>query len=215
MPRWNITPIWQNKEVFIIGGGPSLQNFDWKLLIPELTIGCNDAFRLGEEICKVCIFGDSSWFYRRKEELAKYKGTVFTNHPSLINHPAPWLNTVLRKTSGLHKDFIGWNGNTGFAAINLALLFGASRIYLLGYDMKMRGERHNWHDGRIDKTGAIVYKKFLSYVPHIVRDWKRLFPDVEIFNITRDSDLDAFPKIDPDKFWSSRVEGVKEYVHNS
>lgn len=205
MPRWDISPIWKDKEVFIIGGGTSLRDFDWNILIPELTIGCNDAFRLGEQVCKICLFGDSSYFHNREKELEKFKGMVMTNHPRFNTQSPNWLLTIPRKPRGLHSDALGWNDNTGFAAINLAILLGASKIYLLGFDMKMAGGKHNWHDGRKDRSGGIVYQKFLKSVPYILKDKKNRFPNVEIYNITDDSELNAFPKIGTREFWESRV----------
>jgi len=80
MPVWQPTNDWQDQEVFIIGGGDSLRNFDWELLKEERTIGCNDAYKLGPEICKICIFGDVSWFKENESELTKYskeKGGVY------------------------------------------------------------------------------------------------------------------------------------------
>lgn len=39
---------------------------------------------------------------------------------------------------------IGWGGNSGFGALNLAVQFGAKKIILIGYDMTLRGGVH-WH----------------------------------------------------------------------
>lgn len=39
---------------------------------------------------------------------------------------------------------VGWGGNSGFVALNLAVQFGASRIALVGYDMQIEGGVH-WH----------------------------------------------------------------------
>ena len=145
MPIWNITPIWKDKECFIIGGGASLKGFDWNLLKSEYTIGCNSAFLLGNSICKVCVFGDQKWFLGGREkkfvghqkQLASFGGMVFTNHTKLLHSTIPYLNTLKRGGRGLYTDCLGWNQNTGFSAINLALLFGCRTIYLLGFDMKM------------------------------------------------------------------------------
>ncbi len=39
---------------------------------------------------------------------------------------------------------LGWGGNSGFHALNLAVQFGARRIVLVGYDMTVRNGLH-WH----------------------------------------------------------------------
>jgi len=218
MPVWNITPIWKDKECFIIGGGYSLKksSFDWNLLKSEYTIGCNDAFQLGVSICKVCIFGDKKWFLGdttrklagHQKQLELFTGMVFTNLPKLLHTDISWLNTLKRSGRGLHTDCLGWNQNTGFAAINLALLFGCSAIYLLGFDMKMIDGKHNWHNNRMDSSGDEVYRNFLQTQKRVQKDWKEKFPNQQIVNLVKppplDSNLTIFPCADFDSFWNKR-----------
>jgi len=205
MPRWIPEKKWNGQDVFIIGGGNSLERFDWKLLKNENTIGCNDAFRHGREICKICIFGDVNWFRTFERELALYKGVVFTNSQSLQKTKLPWLWTMLRKGTGLYEDALGWNGNTGAAAINLALLLGAKRIFLLGFDMHLsKKAMSNWHQNRLDKPNKNIYSKFLGGFKKLSVDLKKKFPSVEVINITDDSSLNLFPKIGVNEFWKGR-----------
>jgi len=203
MPKWDISKIWDGKSCFIIGGGSSLKGFDWSLLSSELTIGCNDAYKLGENICKVCIFGDNKWWNANSEELKKYKGQIFTNLGVLKTKDIPWVNHLDRKPKGFHTDALGWNNNTGFAAINLALLFGANPIYLLGFDMKLIEGVNNWHPNRLDKISQHVFIKFLRNESIIDKDWRTKFSNQQIINITNDSNLAVFPKVNFDAFWKS------------
>lgn len=204
MPKWIQENKWKDEDVFIIGGGDSLKTFDWNLLKPHLTIGCNDAFRLGKDVCKICIFGDIDWFEFNKKLLEGFGGVVMTNCAQLRNKNIPWLFTIGRRASGLHNDAIGWNKNTGAAAVNLALILGAKNVFLLGFDMMLstRGKA-NWHDNNINKPDAEVYPKFLSGFHFVNRDLRTKFPDSAIINITNNSKLDLFPKINVEEFWSN------------
>lgn len=208
MPVWKPTQEWPDSDVFIIGGGSSLRGFDWSLLHDEYTIGCNMAFTLGEKICKICVFGDFSWWRAFKDDLKAYKGTVFTNKAERQLLGIPWLWTMKRYPQGLHTDGLGWNGNTGAVAINLALLLGAKRVFLLGFDMKRIEDRSNWHDRiiRPSTTKSHVYQGFVQDFRFVARDWKAKFVDREIINVTRDSGLgpNVFPWVDPDKLWADR-----------
>lgn len=199
-----IYPIWLDKDVYIIGGGRSLKenNFDWDVLKNKKTIGCNDAYLLGVDICKICTFGDKPWFNHHQERLKGYEGLVYTSHPFFSKtNEYPWVSYIKRYDSGIHKDGLGWNANTGFNAINLALLLGASNIYLLGFDMHLgRDGKANWHDDNIDTPEKSVYRKFLFYQQIINRDITKKFPGSKVYNINDDSDLVVFPQI-----------GVKEY----
>ena len=211
MPRWVVERVWDQQDVLIIGGGPSIESLDWSLLKKENTIGCNSAFIHGPEICKVCIFGDYRWWKKYEDELAAYTnkgGTVFTNNQMMLRRKIPWLWTTDREARGLHADSLGWNGNTGASAINLAILFGAKRVFLLGYDMHLINGRSNWHKRIIDKTlvRPSVYSLFCKQYAHVKKDWKSKFSDVEIWNVTDDSGLsaDIIPWISPSDFWAGR-----------
>jgi len=201
MPLWKPETIWKDEDVFIIGGGASLKNFDFNLLKSKHTIGCNTAFRLGVEICKICFFGDMKWFKKYKDELANYQGTVITNCLQLYNSKIPWLYYVKREAKGLHTDKIGWNGNSGASAINLALLLGAKTVYLLGFDMCLSGGRANWYENPFDKPNEAIYRLFLKRFKDVAKDLDVKFPDRQIINITKNSALDMFPKVDLDEFF--------------
>lgn len=197
-------PVWRGQDVFIIGGGPSLKDFNWNLLRGLNTIGCNDAYLLGIGICRVCIFGDVKWWEKHKERLSKYQGTVFCACPEVKKAMTPdWLYHVKQYASGLMEDGVAWNGNTGAAAINLAVLLGAVKIFLLGFDMKRTKENSNWHSNNLDDNGPAIYKKFLEWFPFLIRDWKKKFSHVEIINVTDDSDLEGMPKIGVKEFWDN------------
>ena len=206
MPPWVPEAVWKNEDVFIIGGGTSLKDFNWSLLENEWTIGCNSAFTLGEKVCKICVFGDARWFEIFAHELKAFKGTVFTNSPQLYKNRLPWLWTMLRESRGLHHHALGWNKNTGATAINLALLLGASRIYLLGFDMALSLDgKPNWHDRQILKPDASIYPKFASNITkYVTRDLLIKWPNVEVWNVTDASTLEPFPKVSVAEFWSKR-----------
>jgi len=197
VPHFVPQPTWTGKNAYIIGGGPSLEKFNWNLLRGVNTIGCNNAFELGDAICGICVFGDKKWFKAFKDELSNYKGLVITPAPRLRNDETPWLHTMLRKPAGLGThEHLGWNGHTGSLAINLALLLGAQNIFLLGFDMKMGpGKKPNWHEHRHQVAHESVYERFLSGFAALTEDLGTMFPGRQVFNVTDDSDLDAFPKI--------------------
>jgi len=202
MPVWIPERVWDNQDVFIIGGGTSLERFDWSLLKNKNTIGCNDAYKHGIDICKICIFGDIKWFELHRRDLVHYKGAVFTNANKLYKSKFPWLWVMQREASGIHKNSLGWNYNTGASAVNLAVLLGAKQIFLLGFDMHLgKNGRNNWHDNKLNKPSIEVFPKFLQGFQHIANDLKSKYSDVSISNITDDSDLNLFPKIGVKEFW--------------
>ena len=194
--RWNPQPFWRGEDVYIIGGGTSLERFDMSLLKHRHTIGCNVAFLEGQEICDICFFGDIKWWELFKPQLIRFEGMVVTNAPALYSCDVSWLMTMKRVSKGLALDALGWNCNSGAAAINLALILGAKRVFLLGFDMKLGEDgRPNYHNHRVEKETPEVYQKFLVGFKDVARDLLIKFPDREIINVNDDSELKLFPMV--------------------
>lgn len=214
MPLWKPEPIWSGQECFIIGGGKSLEGWDFSLLKNENTIGCNNAFRLGPEICKICLFVDRKFLYDGKEprkgfydELAKFPNPVVTNDNQFKFDKEPWIKYIPRLVKGFSStpDALAFNACCGASAVNLAVLLGAKIIYLLGFDMFLdKDKKPNWHNNIIDKPSDEVYVRFLASFGHVSRGLKEKFPDVKVFNVTNHSNLNLFPKVSFDLFWLER-----------
>ena len=212
-PYWTPQPVWQGKDCFVLGGGPSLRGWDFSLLAGERVIGCNHAFRHGPDICDYVVFADKTFLCKTKNEwrqpefdlLAKFPKPVVTNHEGLRLYDLPWLKIVKRRPTGLYTDALGYNRNTGAVGINLALLLGATTIYLLGFDMTLGdGKRANYHDHSFDRPKQEVYEIMLRCFPRMANDLAKKFPESRVFNVTSGSDLVVFPKISFDKFWKER-----------
>ena len=198
MPKWSPDPLaWFEADAYIIGGGSSLRAFDWATLVGRNTVGCNAAYALGEDVCKVCLFGDDSFFKHHQDDLAKFKNDVVTCAPSLATSTLPWLKWMPRLPRGLGLTKLGWNFNTGSAAVNLAFLMGATTVYLLGFDMHLDEERRpNWHDHVISPPSDAVYKRFLEGFRYVERDRARYFADRKIINLhDGTSNLGVFPSM--------------------
>ena len=195
MPYWNPDTRWAGEDVYIIGGGPSLSGFQWERLRYKNTIGCNAAFRLGVDICKVVIFSDLKWYHEFKEELAQFKGDVFTHCDSLHAEPVEWLKTYRREKRGLHKSALCFGGNTGCGAVNLALIMGARRVFLMGFDCTPPvNDKSHWHNWRIERPNLAVYPKFIEGWSSVHATLGSVFPGTQIINLNPDSGIPFFPK---------------------
>lgn len=205
---WHPPKLWPGRTVYIIGGGPSIKELDLTPLHKERVIGCNDAYSLGSWV-DVCYFGDYGWIeIHNKEWIKRPDGT---EHPGLFVFPglkvtcAPSIKTINdksilrleRRPAGicLLPGKIAWNTNTGFSAINLAIIFGAKKIVLVGFDMKLEDGESNWHHNLKDSPNAILFKKFKSGSIRMMKELAEKCPDVEIINANPDSALNCFPKM--------------------
>lgn len=152
---------WSGSPCFIIGGGPSLDGFDWGLLDrrERRMIGINRAF---EAFNPTMVFTmDTSFINRlyrgeygaaaaeRFRDLRSLKVCLVRDDPPvslpegilLVKHWRSYKE-AMRAFSFSMSEGIGHGNNSGYAALNLACCLGASPIYLLGFDMAHRPACH-------------------------------------------------------------------------
>lgn len=195
--------IYEGKTVFVIGGGPSLKHMDLKPIHNRPVLGCNDAFRLGTWVDWL-VFADKRWWGWNQDELAKWpnRDRVICCVPQLLDGRPdkwPWLKILRRDEArfGLstEQDTLCWNRGCGGAAINAAYLLGATRIVLLGFDMRINtaGE-HNWHDNHKVKERPQIYQN--SMIPFLkpMSDAMKV-TGLQIANATPGSALTLFPMV--------------------
>lgn len=99
---------------------------------------------------------------------------------------------LMGKTGGLVLDSdntIATGGSSGYQAVNIAALYGARKIILLGYDCKDDNGKVHWFGNHPQPTCPSVFKEQLK--------WWRTMPDelgdIRVINCTRDTALDMFP----------------------
>jgi len=147
-------PYWNDRPLIIVGGGPSLRNYDISdLRARGRVVLLNDAVRF----CKgdVLFSMDFNWINRSTSLIENFEGEeiwliVGTHHMQQEYHgtvPVRHLKKMSSKVTTLSRilDQVYCAGNAGFAVLNLALLKGAQLVYLLGYDLG-RGVHEQWHD---------------------------------------------------------------------
>lgn len=87
--------------------------------------------------------------------------------------------------------YIATGGNSGFQALNLAVLQGAGRVILLGYDMGFTTNKHWWTGTLKREVRSSDYnfwiKRFCAAVPFI---------PAPVINCTRGGYLECFPRMD-------------------
>ena len=129
-----------------------------------------------------------------------FEGILWTQSTGWIKNtnevvdPAQWNIRALesidepglsRKQGVLHRG-----SNSGYQAINLAYLMGATRIILVGFDMMMEGTKRHWfgdHPGSMNAGSS--YPQFISQMQTI----KCEEYGIEIWNCSRRTALKCFP----------------------
>lgn len=87
---------------------------------------------------------------------------------------------------------IHYGDNSGFQAINLALLFGSTYVVLVGFDMAHRGKGHFFGE---HPEGLFRQTKYENFIRHFDKAVERLPPEVTIINATTETALRCFPRM--------------------
>jgi hypothetical protein len=135
---------------------------------------------------------DRVWMKKRTELIQQFAGEVYLAvADDFFKHETPVDNAtyLLRKRSmvGLSTDpdkiFMG-GGNSGFGALNLAVLKRPSQIILLGFDLKHPGYHwHNgyeWYKGRDGRDHSHMYRKWAQQFDHCPPQLRQL--GIEVWN---------------------------------
>lgn len=190
-------------RVWIVGGGPSLKNFDWNLLSGEVVIGANRAFEMPNVgICvtidplfeRLSVNGDLG--HDQREAWRKYPGIkIYAAHNEEPRSHDVILAPRARKDDTMPPKLgnIGKASNSGYAALKVAWAMGAKKIYCLGFDMGgINGMQAWFHDGYPEVFTDSLYSEYREEMnaaaPHLAAD------GVEV-TICGPTALTAFPTI--------------------
>ena len=180
--------------VVCLATGPSLCATDVDACRGKATvIAVNDAWRLAPW-ADALLASDAAW-WRQYQGVPGFTGLKFC----LERDAARWPGVqVLANTGpeGLETTPTGLRTgrNTGAAAINLAVHFGAARIVLLGYDMEARSEAHSHFFGAHPRglRGGSPYALFRQMIATMVAPLAAL--GIEVINCSRQTALTCFPR---------------------
>lgn len=186
---------WKGKRAFVVGGGPSLRGFDFSRLRGERIIAINRAFEYlpFAEI----LFSMDFRFYsdiRMSREFQAFRGRKIW----IDTKGFPYKGVEILKSGpcdGMTAHFaqgIATGGNSGHAALNLALILGADPIYLLGFDFRHADDgRTHFHGGYgyADRPGKLeeYLERLEAAAPAIVASGR------SVVNLSPDSALKGFP----------------------
>lgn len=147
-----VTEDWTGRTVYVVGGGPSLSGFDFSTIRGYPSVGANDAGMLADTDVLITI--DKNYFRHRCEDMQRRalsgKRVYAGLSPAPVNQHFPQEITYLKhdRGEGVSEGRGKVHGlNSGYAAMNLAFLAGATEIRLLGFDFNFKaGGSHFYGD---------------------------------------------------------------------
>ena len=208
---------WKDQTCFVIGGGPSLQGFDWNLIKPFHTIGTNKSFQtfpaevnygmdytFFDQVQYSCNSNQKN--YKLHQDWISYNGIkVFLrqDHTYVFVEGIYYVDSIPEKVIcfDLNRGIYATN-NSGGGAIMLALALGCKNIGLLGFDLKMDGNKSHFHEGYEGQN----LKSFSINLEEFRRAVDEMGPSMlnyaNIVNLSPGSALKSFPKADIKTFLS-------------
>lgn len=210
-----------SKEVFIIAGGPSLRGFDFHKLRNRDAIAVNKAI-LDVPFSKFFITIDYTFLDRIEQKtdgkmtrkdfntltarkyfvVAKDNAYIkeingrFVDVRSNYKYDLKEFDKVIvsKQALGIGNSFETFvhGCNSGFSAIQLAVLLGYTTIHLLGFDLKIDKTTH-YHKG-YNLNIRQFENKLQFYHPYYLVGIHNLFlnfPNVKLYNYSKNSKLDG------------------------
>lgn len=139
---------------------------------------------------------DLKWWDAYHAETADFPGERWTqDEQAAKKYGLRWVRGSVGYDLSLDPERIHYGGNSGFQCLNMAVLAGASRVILTGYDMGHLGGRAHWHPdhpGGMHNPSEGQCARWREAFATAARQLADL--PVEVINCSRHTRLDCFPK---------------------
>lgn len=206
---WTPEPLFAGETVFCVASGPSLTQETCDRLRGRRVIVVNSSWRLAPW-ADVLFFTDSGWFEANRAVVTAWEGLVVSMSRTAKRELPDKVKRVRgfgqptfppRRFPPLGDPHILQGRSSGHTAIALAIGLGASRVAMVGYDMRLvNGREHFHHDERIYQAPRDLTLYENEFVPGF-KGWQAAsqVSGVEIVNCTPGSAVTEFPFADLDQ----------------
>lgn len=193
-PFWRPEPLFTGDTVFCLAGGPSLRDFDFASLAGKRVIAVNEAIK-SYPAADILYFWDDTWFVRN-QALVHYRAGLTVTGSRMAAQQCERLRYIeLQADAPLEAgaQAVRKGRSSGHTAIALAVACGASRVVLLGYDMRTVDGRSHFHDAYSARDEARMAGEWIPAFKGWAKDAKKA--GVAIVNATPGSALKEFPAV--------------------
>lgn len=179
---------WKGRTVVCIASGPSLTADDCETVraagLP--TIVTNTTFRMCPWADVLFAFDGKWWKHHLAEVKASFRGARIGWAPGVASYGVPSLHGERAWFTHFH--------NSGASAASLAIVGGAERVILLGYDCQRTGGRVHWHG---DHPAGLGNAASMRNWPTHFKGLSRYAASrgVPVLNASRETALTFFPRM--------------------
>ena len=182
----------RGRPVVVVASGPSLSRADVDYCRGRAAVVVvNDNYRIAPW-ADVLYAADPEWWDAHRGA-TEFRGVRVTQDAGAARrYGIAYVESVAAPGFSLERGRVHRGDNSGFQAVNLAVLYGGRPIVLLGFDLKLAGDgRRHWfgdHPGELNQDSP--YGSFR----HAFNEAAARHPDVEIVNATRETALECYPR---------------------
>lgn len=199
--QWSVPKIWSGETAFILASGPSMsQEVADKVRGNGRVFAVNDQYKFAPW-ADVLYAADAKWWNVHWQEVSKLTSRKVT---IIKDGSACKYDEVLCVTFGgyhgldLRSTHIRTCKNSGFQALNLAVLFGCTRIILCGFDMRNVEGRDHWFGDHPKPLRCVPpFDTFINLIKLSVMEIERA--GIEVINCTPGSALKCFKNMSLEK----------------
>lgn len=200
---YSISRDWQGETVVCIASGPSLTDADVEKVRKAHAQGKCKVIVVNDNYLKApwadhLHFCDAKWYewHHRKEEFKSFTNVITTLADNVPDSRVKRLCKGEQKGLSALPDTINHGSNSGYQAVNIAVLRGAKKIVLLGYDMQGQKTdkdiKMHWFGDHKIKTPPAVCNIWLDCWPSAKECLD--FLEIKVIQATRETSLDIFPR---------------------
>lgn len=186
---------------FVVASGPSLIARDVRKVRGRGTVCVvNSSWKMAPW-ANVLYASDWHWWRQHRVALRSFAGRKVSNRQRSLSFGAEEVvpASFCKEAEGLGISRINWGGNSGYQAINLAYLEGATEIALLGFDMQYTYGQKHWHEDHVRCAGnADNVEEWVPRFDALAADLDRL--GVRVVNCTRHTALKCFEQMTIDQY---------------
>lgn len=159
-------------DFLVVGNGGSIKFFDWDRLNPDLRVICTNGAWMDLPVAPDCVVSaDEHWVIHNK---ANCPHPLYTREPWSKKHSVACIpDSNTRET-------------TGAMCIRLAAQYGASNIYVIGFDILTHDSAERWHDHKLKQGRIKNVRRFTedynSAVEYAHPSWVHLLSGPELWS---------------------------------
>lgn len=168
--------------VVVLASGPSLVAEDIEAVRHLPCIAVNTTWQVAR-FCSTIFAGDATWWLREGDKIDIDAERVSLSYNSERQYGAKKFDSKIAKKGGY---------NSGCIAIEYALVNGADKVLMIGFDCSVKNgiHHHGKHDSNHNptETKCILWKRQFEVL-------RQTYKDADIVNCSRYTELDMFPKV--------------------